>query len=214
LYILEQRFPTDFNALLRVPDSSRPDFIDAWERWGRAEDGVSKPDGVSDATADWAGSEPSLVSAATHFDHYVNLAAAFTSFSAGSGLSDEDLKTLADLSHESDVYRKEAIKRVVDGDPNTRGVILEKLLTRLASFEHPAKAIESACEIAKSDSGLAEAFAHGIRSYGLKNLEMGDALEIANAFPAQGGIASQIAESPEVNDFIRSAVSDHLSRAN
>jgi hypothetical protein len=88
---------------------------------------------------------------------------------------------------------------------------LEKLLVRLPSFEHRDQAIMSACEIAAPNQALHDRFAAGIRAYGLSNLDMSDAMEIAHWFPSSEGITGDIAKDADVDDMIRQAVSDALT---
>lgn len=192
LFLLEERFSADFKALEEIGADGRAEFVRSWEAWGREEDGADKPEQVSDGTREWAGSEPSLVEAMDQFDRYTNLAASFTSFSAGSGLSDAELRLLEGLSSASDIHRKESIDDVKALDSSARLHVLERFFSRFPGFEEPGKAIESACALAMADSALVPTLCDGIRRYALQRLEVPDMYELSNQV-----------KSPEVLQLLR-----------
>lgn len=178
LYLLEHRFPSDYKALEDVPDAERAGYIGTWEAWASGEDGAEKPEAVSDATIDWASSKPSLADVMDQFDKYANLAASFTSFSAGSGLSDIELEYLAGMSHASDVVRRENVAAVKALEPDARITVVERLLTRLPSLDERGKAIESLCELGAADEALVAVLCDGLERAGITILEVGDVIEI------------------------------------
>lgn len=179
LYLLEQRFPEDFEALQRVDSNDRAAFVSAWEAWGRGDEGAEKPEEVSEASEFWAGAEPSIAAAMDQFDRYVNLAASFTSFSAGSGLTDAELALLAELTHDSDGTRMNAVTQVLDADPAVRRTILDRLFGRLATIDNPSFSIESACRVTVKDPTLAADLCEWLHRYGVTRLEVIDIFEIA-----------------------------------
>lgn len=211
LFILEQRFLPDFKRLVETNDAERPDLLERWEAWGKDPKNNEKPDSVSEATAAWAASDPSLAKRINELDTYIHLAQSFTSLSAGSGLSDQDLQTLAALAHASDTERKAAIQTVTTADENVRAAIFDKLMVRLPTFENRSAAIASACAIATADTTLEGRFAEGLKAYGWAKLEMADAMEIANAFPSKDGVTGEFLNAEGVDGFILDAINDHLT---
>lgn len=213
LYLLEQRFPEDFKALQGADAADRADLVKQWEEWARDVEGAAKPDQVSEGSKVWAASDPSLVPAMDQFDRYTNLAASFTSFSAGSGLSDADLEVLANLQHESDTTRREAVGNVLAVDPSTRQTIVGRLLTRLLSADHPSKAIESACAIAAKDHSLDALLCEGLRRYGLVRLTVGDVIELGNQVPGKevDSLLKEVAEDQGAAGLVRTAAEEQLS---
>jgi len=202
LFLLEQRFSADFTALEEVGAEDRADFVRAWEAWGREEAGADKPEQVSDGTREWAGSEPSLIAAMDQFDRYTNLAASFTSFSAGSGLSDAELGLLEGLSSASDIQRNESIDEVKALESSARLNVLERFFSRFPGSEEPGKAIESACALAKADPALVPTLCDGIRRYALQRLEVPDIYELSN-----------VVKAPEVLQLLREiAASDNVDK--
>lgn len=212
LYLLEHRFPTDFKALEDAPAKDRADFVRSWEAWGRGEDGAAKPEQLSNATREWAGSPPSLVDAMDQFDRYANLAASFTSFSAGSGLSDTELELLSGLAVASDVKRRENVDHVKALEPDARKTIVERLLTRLPSLDEPSKAIESACDLATSDPALAPVLCDGIRQGGLLCLDVGDVLEISRQVHTDEVLAllEEVAGDDRIDQGVREVATEEI----
>lgn len=197
LFVLEQRFAEDFKVLEQVAATERSELVRAWEAWGRSEPGAERPEQVSEGTRDWAGSEPSIVGSMEAFDRYINLAASFTSFSAGSGLSDSDLALLAGLAHGSEIERRQSVEAVGALDAPSRLAILERLLTRLPATEEPGGSLESACALAKGDPALVAALCEGVRRYAIPRLDVGDVIEISRQLHTQ-----------EVLDLLRDIVTD------
>ncbi|WP_162254245.1 P-loop NTPase fold protein [Nocardioides sp. Root151] len=211
LYLLEQRFPEDFEALQQVDPNDRTMFVSAWEAWGREEEAAEKPDQVSETTRFWAGSEPSIAAAMDQFDRYVNLAASFTSFSAGSGLTDAELSILAELTHQSDGTRIGAVAHVLDVEPTVRRTIVERLFSRLVTIDNPSDSIESACRITLGDSSLVADVCGWLRRYGLTRIEVIDVFEIAQVPGAEvDKLLHDIANDQQVTSGVRAAAQEKL----
>lgn len=212
LYLLEQRFPEDFEALQQIDPNDRTAFVSAWEAWGRGDEGAAKPDEVSEATRFWAGSEPSIAAAMDQFDRYVNLAASFTSFSAGSGLTDAELALLTELAHPSEATRMGAVKQVLAAEAAVRRTIVERLFSRLVTIDNPSDAIESACRIAIGDPSLTAEVCEWLRRYGLTRIQVIDVFEIAQV---PGGAVDQLlgdlATDQQVSQAVRSAAEEQAA---
>ncbi|WP_244929268.1 P-loop NTPase fold protein [Nocardioides sp. W7] len=203
LYLLEQRFPEDFEALQQVDPNDRTAFVSAWEAWGRGDEHAEKPDDVSGASRFWAGSDPSIAAAMDQFDRYVNLAASFTSFSAGSGLTDAELALLAELAHASEATRMGAVEQVLAAEAAVRRVIVERLFSRLVAIDNPSYSIESACRIAIGDPLLAAEVCGWLRRYGLTRIAVIDVFEISQV---PGGAVDQLLQDLATNQQVSSGV--------
>lgn len=203
LYLLEQRFPDDFEALQQIDPNDRTAFVSAWEAWGKGDEDAAKPDEVSETTRFWAGSEPSIAAAMDQFDRYVNLAASFTSFSAGSGLTDAELALLAELTHPSEATRMGAVEQVLAAEAAVQRTLVERLFSRLVTLDNPSDAIESACRIAIGDSSLTAEVCEWLRRYGLTRFEVIDVFEIAQV---PGDAAAQLLHDLARNQNVSAAV--------
>ena len=211
LYLLEQRFPEDFEALQQIDPNDRALFVGAWEAWGRGGEGAEKPDEVSEATEFWAGSEPSIAAAMDQFDRYVNLAASFTSFSAGSGFTDAELALLAELAHASDGTRMGAVDRVLAAEPTVRRNIVDRLSSRLVTVDNPSDSIESACRITIGDPSLVADLCGWLRRYGLTRIEVIDVCEIAQVPGHEvNQLLRDLANDQQVTSGVRAAAQEKL----
>ena len=59
LLLLEDRFPTDFETLVKATDTERGTLLTAWQGWTKG--GGQRPEGVSEESRDWAAAEPQLI---------------------------------------------------------------------------------------------------------------------------------------------------------
>lgn len=152
LYILEDRYPKSFSILVETSPEARGKLLDEWEAWATAapDSGETKlPEGLEDDTRDWAAAAPKLASIAGKIDAYLNVAATFTSASAGEGLSTDALRLMDDLLDDSEPIRRAALKESTQLDLEERAGIVLRLLERAAAA-NPDIAIESACGVAKA----------------------------------------------------------------
>jgi hypothetical protein len=217
-YILEERFASDFEVLRTTAEADRVALVEQWEAWANDKDDldkkdkkVHKPDAVSDLSKDWAATDPSISGKMVEFDRYLSLAATFTSFSSGSGLSDIELKLLSKLGDESDIIRVSAVGEVVAADPSSRHTITDKLIARLGFADHPGQAIMSLCEITKADPTLLAVFLTAIERYGFVRLEVGDVVEIGEV-PGTEALLREIAETDGVDSAAAVAASESADR--
>jgi hypothetical protein len=182
LYILEDRFPKSFEALVSQIPEERGAFIDQWEKWaaGDSESDADKPEKVDDGTKEWAAAGPSLRRVSGKIDTYLTVAATFTSFSAAEGLSSEVLALLDDLISDSDAVRRQAVTDIQQFDVSIRESAVTRLLERSGAVS-TAIAIESAKDIAKSDPSLPAVFQDAVRMHALPYIEPGSVPDIVDA---------------------------------
>ena len=212
LYILEDRFPKSFNLLVEAQPEARGPLLDAWEAWAKAEpdsDVCPKPEGVDDDTRAWASTPPGLAAVAGKIDTYLNVAATFTSASAGEGLSTETLRLMDDLLDLSEPIRRTAIGEVSQLPVEEREAVVNRLLQRAGAVD-AGIAIESAAEVAKSDVGLAAVFHTAMRTHALRHVTLASVVDIVSVDGAQDTL-SQLANETGVEADIREAARTELA---
>jgi len=194
LYILEDRFPKSFEALVsRAPDE-RGALLDEWEAWATSAGVATPPEGIEGTTRDWASSPPELKSVSGRIDAYLTVAATFTSVSAGEGLPTEVLALLDDLLSSTDTLRRAAVIDVNALDLDTRGAVVVRLTQRAGSGAVTA-AIESAAAIASSDPSLAPVFHEAVRAHALPYVTEPAVVDIATVAGAEDTLAALLARA-------------------
>jgi hypothetical protein len=212
LYILEDRYPTSFNILVETSPEARGKLLDEWEAWGTAapdSDDTKLPDGLEDDTRDWAAASPSLASIAGKIDAYLNVAATFTSASAGEGLSTDALRLMDDLLDDSEPIRRAALEEAVQLDLEERAGIVERLLERAAAV-NPDIAIESACGVAKSDDTLAPALHDAVLTHAIRHLTPASIVDIAQ-IPGAANTLQAIIDDTRLENDVREVATDELA---
>lgn len=105
LLILEDRYPTALNALLKLPAGERAAFLTSWEDWATGAAASPPHDSLVD-TKDWASSEPRLSD--IDLTNYLTLAASFSDTQVLLELPEMVAAVLMMLLSESEVERREA----------------------------------------------------------------------------------------------------------
>lgn len=211
LYILEDRFPKSFSILVETQPEERGPLLDAWEAWAKEEPGDEehpKPDGVDDETRAWASTPPGLASVAGKIDSYLNVAATFTSASAGEGLSTETLGMMDDLLDESPPIRRAARGEVAVLSVEEREAVVTRLIQRAGAVD-AAIAIESAAEVAKSDPSLAPVFHVAVQTLALRHVVPASVVDIASVSGAQQTL-TRLKDDPAVETDVRAMAAEEL----
>lgn len=214
LYILEDRFPKSFGALVETQPEERGPLLDAWEAWAKTnpDDEHPKPDGVEDETRDWASSLPGLASVAGKIDSYLNVAATFTSASAGEGLSTETLRLMDDLLDDSSPIRRAAVGEVAVLAVEEREAVVTRLVQRAGAVD-AAIAIESAAEVAKSDPSLAPVFHAAVQTHALRHVVPASVVDIASVSEAQETLR-RLACDAGIEADVRNMATEELATLN
>lgn len=196
LYILEDRFPRSFRVLVETQPEERGLLLDAWEAWAKSEP-VGEghpPEGVEDDTRGWAGTRPGLASVAGKIDTYLNVAATFTSASAGEGLSTETLRLMDDLLDASEPIRRAAVAEVTNLPADEREAVVKRLVQRAGAVD-PAIAIESAAEVAKTEASLATVFHAAVQTHALRHVTLASVVDIVSVDGAQETLTRLVGEA-------------------
>jgi hypothetical protein len=211
LYILEDRYPESFNILVETSPEARGKLLDEWEEWATAADSadVKRPEGIEDDTRDWAAASPRLAGIAGKIDAYLNVAATFTSASAGEGLSTEALRLMDDLLDDSEPIRRAALEEVTRLDLDERAGIVVRLLERAAAV-NPDIAIESACGVAKSDGSMAPTLHDAVLTHAIRHVTPASIVDIAQ-IPGAGNTLQAIIDDTRLESDVRQVATDELA---
>ena len=212
LYILEDRFPKSFAVLVEAQPEERGPLLDTWEAWAKAEPSDAqnpKPESVDEETRAWASMAPGLASVAGKIDSYLNVAATFTSASAGEGLSSDTLRLMDDLLDASEPIRRAAVDEVIALPLDERETVITRLLQRAGAVD-AAIAIESAAEVAKSDALLAPTFHSAVQTHALRHVVPASVVDIASVSNAEATL-KQLVSEPGVESDVREFASQELA---
>lgn len=214
LYILEDRFPKDFDTLVECPPDARGSLLDAWEGWAKATEpkkGAKElkiPDGVSEESRVWAAAPPSLKAVSGKIDTYLTVAATFTSVSAGEGLPTDALQILDELLDASAPVRRSAIARAKELEPDVRSALVRRLVER-AGAVGVDQVIETAVDIGKGDAQAAASFHQAVLDFAIPFLTPSSVVDVASVEGAEATL-SRIAESPPIEEDVRNAAAEEL----
>lgn len=211
LYILEDRFPKPFEVLVQMAPETRADLLSRWEEWSRSDDDtVTRPGELDDDdTKTWAAASPPLSGIAGKIDAYLTVAATFTAVSAGEGLPSDVLALLDDLVSASPPDRRIAVRSIAEREVETRNAVIIRLLERAGAG--PAEAsIESAKEIALTDSSLHPVFHDALLAHALPHVVPASVVDIAVVPGARPTLEALIASS-SVQDDVKSLAHDELA---
>lgn len=212
LYILEDRFPTSFNVLVETSPEARGKLLDEWEAWATAapdSDEAKRPEAFEDDTRAWAAAAPRLAGIAGKIDAYLNVAATFTSASAGEGLSTDALRLMDDLLDDSEPIRRAALDEVTQLDIDERAGIVVRLLERAAAV-NPDIAIESACAVAKSDDSLAPVLHDAVLTHAIRHVTPASIVDIAQV-PGAANTLQAIIDDTRLEQDVRQVATDELA---
>ncbi|GAA3112823.1 KAP family P-loop NTPase fold protein [Kribbella aluminosa] len=215
LYILEDRFPKDFEVLVACPPDARGALLDSWETWAKApasdksNGAPDLPEGISEDSRTWAASPPSLQTVSGKIDTYLTVAATFTSVSAGQGLPTEALQILDELLDASEPVRRGATARARALEPDVRAALVTRLIER-AGAVGADQAIETAAEVAKADQMSAGAFHSAIVDFALPHLTPASVLDIGLVEGADATLA-KVAATASLDEDVRGAADEELA---
>lgn len=187
LYLLEDRFPKEFEYLLSLPKSDRDKFITDWEKWACDVKDAKKPDNVSEESKEWAASQPSIRDMT--IDRYLLLAAAFGGASASTSLNDAQQSVALNLVSDSEAIRQEAVSAFEKLSTDDQVVVIETSFGMARRLDDVSPLLRSAIEIAKSHQEHVRRIVEGIHEYCWQRITPASALEI---------ILSEVAEIIEI----------------
>ncbi len=205
LLLLEDRFGTDFGTLLSKSEAERKVLLKQWAGWGRGDEGIEKPEGVTEESRDWAAARPDISTEA--IGPYLSLAASFASRSQVVGAIDAEVAALIhDLSGGSEAVRRTAVTALVARSEEDQRIAIEGLLADARLRNAPAPTILSLIQIAEQTSQLTQEVATGIKENCWKDLDVGTAVALAaSANPVLQSAAQELVDDEEIDDQVRQA---------
>jgi hypothetical protein len=204
LLLLEDRYRSDFEALASTPDAERPALLNEWETWAKSDD-ETPPVGTSMETRDWAGAEPSL--AGESIGPYLTLAASLAVLPVTTPIDNELAAILARLTGPSDADRRNAMDELSRRGATDKRALLEVLFGRARLSDDVTMAVQAAVGIAEQTPELAEEVATAIRDSCWKQLDAGNAVDIAKSqLEPMKNLAKKLVADAEVPTDVREAV--------
>lgn len=209
LLLLEDRFKVDFEKLVNTPDLERKAFVDAWQKWAR-EESDSKPDGVSDESKGWAAAEPDLTS--ENIGPYLTLAASLSvTRQSGTPLDAELAALIADLTGESETLRRSAVDKLMERSEEDRRTAVEALFAQARRQDEGGSTVSSLIDIASKSPSLAQDIATGLKESCWKQIDIGNAVEMASSAAAPiKAAARQLADDESIDPEVRQAAKNVL----
>lgn len=210
LLLLEDRFSVDVEALANTAELERSGLLDAWERWGREEEGSDKPERVTAESRQWAGADPKL--SGETLGPYLTLAASLAiARQVGTPLDPELTALIDDLSSDTEAVRRSAIESVSQRSTEDQRTAVTALFAHARRQDEGGRTITSLIEIAAATPDLAQDIATGLKENSWKQIAPDHAVDIASsAVPAIKSLAQALADDATVDPAVAMAVKNVL----
>ncbi|HMQ36077.1 MAG TPA: hypothetical protein PKA07_00830 [Micropruina sp.] len=167
MLLLEELHRTSFNTLAAVPAQERKTIVARWEAWanpsGEEGEDTTLPEGIDEATKEWAAAPPSLRS--ENLDPYLTLAASLISVSMGAQVSDEVLALVNDLLGESEAARNVAAESLSERGEDEQLAALDVLFATTKRMEDAGAVIRGAVLWVGKTPALEQAAAVGVEAH-------------------------------------------------
>nr|WP_247649634.1 hypothetical protein [Mycobacterium ulcerans] len=202
--MLEDRFRVDFEKLVNTPDLERKTLLDTWQKWASGE-GSAKPEGVSEDSREWAAAEPDLSS--EKIGPYLTLATSLAiTRQSGTPLDAELAALLAELTGDSETLRRTAVDKLVERSEDDQRIAIEALFAQVRRQDEGGSTISSLIDIAGTAPALAQDVAAGLKESCWKQIDVGNAVEMASSkVPEIATVARQLAEDEVIDAEVRQA---------
>jgi hypothetical protein len=209
LLFLEERFRSDFDALAATPPNDRSDLLRRWEDWARSAE-LEKPQGVSEASREWAASQPAL--AEEDINPYITLAASLAASRLSAGLSDELRVLVQQLLADGRTERDEAKDAVVKLDVDDQRSVAQALVLEARRRDVVDPAMESLVAIGIASPELADDIVADIRTQLAPKLTPGAGAELVQAGDPFRQLGAELADNESVGAPAREAMRSGLGR--
>ncbi|MFT4081392.1 MAG: P-loop NTPase fold protein [Nocardioides sp.] len=168
MLLLEELHRTSFNTLAAAPVQERKTFVARWEAWanpsGEEGEDATLPEGIDQATKEWAAAPPSLRSE-NQLDQYLTLAASLINVSMGAQVSDEVLALINDLLGESEAARNVAANSLSERGEDEQLAALDVLFATTKRMEDAEAVIRGAVLWVGKTPALEQAAAAGVEAH-------------------------------------------------
>ncbi|MFF8036021.1 P-loop NTPase fold protein [Streptomyces sp. NPDC016626] len=207
LMLLEDTPGKDFETLVGLQDAQRSEFLQHWQAWARGERN-DRPDRVSEASKDWAASEPDLTTAP--IGPYLSLAASLVSLTAAASLTQEQITWVTHLAGEAVPHRRSAQQEITERSVAEQQAVLEALLERGRREKDTEPLVESVLHIANSSWELRARIADGLWEM-RSNLSPRSVLEITDAEGDEmNSLAVRLSTATDIEAMVREAAKQAL----
>lgn len=201
MLLLEDRHQSSFEMLAAWPVSERRSRLEKWEAWARSQKGTP-PDGIDEATREWAKAEPSLADA--DLDSYLRLAASLVNARLGETVSDEVISLVEDLLTDIEPVRMSALDKFRALGAPEQTAAMRLLLDSSRQQDDLNEMFVSAIRWAAANPALADLVRDAVRQYSAR-LTLAVPAELnASGVPVFADLVSEIAASatapPDVVD--------------
>jgi hypothetical protein len=159
LMLLEDSHSKDFETLVGLQEAQRSTLLERWQAWGRDEQ-EDKPDEVSEASKEWAASDPDLTTAP--IGPYLSLAASLVSLTAAASLTQQQLSWVSDLASASEPHRRDALAEVIVAPVADQDAVVDALVQRARRESDTDPLVESLVQMAIETPELRAAVAQGL----------------------------------------------------
>lgn len=205
LLLLEDRFKTDFEALVYTTDLERKTLLEAWRKWAKGES-KQKPEGVSEDSREWAAADPDL--ATEQIGPYLTLAASLAILRQAGIAIDADLASLiGDMIGETEALRRPAVEALIQRSEDDQRIAIENLFANARRQADGGATVTSLIDIGKSSPVLAQEIAAGLKENCWKQIDVGHAVDLATAtVPALLSLARQLVDDEAVDPEVSQAV--------
>lgn len=167
MLLLEELHRTSFNTLAAAPVQERKTLVARWEAWanpsGAEDEDATLPEGIDQATKEWAAAPPSLRS--QNLDSYLTLAASLINVSMGAQVSDEVLALINDLLGESEAGRNVAANSLSQRGEDEQLAALDVLFATTKRMEDAEAVIRAAVLWVGKTTALEDAAAAGAEAH-------------------------------------------------
>lgn len=215
MLLLEELYRSSFNALAAASAQDRKHLVTRWEVWANPsgdEEEAALPDGIDEATRDWAASSPSLRD--EDLDPYISLAASLINVSMGAQVSDDVLGLINELLGESEAARNVAADALCERVQDEQLAALDVLIAATKRTEDAEAIIRGAVLWVGKNPSLETAAATGIEvhCWGTR-LTPGAIVELAGSGrPALVELVRRAAADMSMHPAVRETARDEVEQ--
>lgn len=216
MLLLEELYRTSFNTLAAAPAQERKTIMARWEAWanpsGEEGEDATPPDGIDEATKEWAAAPPSLRD--ENLDPYLTLAASLINVSMGAQVSDEVLALINDVLGESEAARNVAAESLSERSEDEQLAALDVLFATTKRMEDAGAVIRGAVLWVGKTPSLEQATAAGIEAHCWgQRLTPGAVVELATSLrPVFIDLVRRAAQDTTLHATTQAAARDELEQ--
>ncbi|MGP5291991.1 KAP family P-loop NTPase fold protein [Brachybacterium tyrofermentans] len=216
MLLLEELHRSSFNTLAAAPVQERKALLVRWQAWAKptGEEGedATLPDGIDEATKEWAAAPPSLTN--ENLDPYLTLAASLINVSMGAQVSDEVVALINDLLGESQAARNVAAGSLSERGEDEQLAALDVLFATTKRMEDAEAVVRGAVLWVSKTPALEQAAAVGVETHCWGGrLTPGAIVELANSGRAAlVGLVRRAAQDTALHPSTQAAAHDELEQ--